>query len=256
MERYESSLHYLNDVQRIRTASNVHQALVAVQTTYDVDFATYHLALTVADLVDTPYVRTTYPPTWVSHYLLNGHTKIDPVLREGVLKQIPYDWREVDIPIEAREFLMEARKHGLGANGYSIPIVDKKRRALFSLNSSKPPDQWNKIVNQCRKEWQGIGSHIHKKAIFEMHGEHDPVPQLTKREKECLYWTALGKNSKDIAAILELSEHTSQTYLTSARNKLGATTIASATSRAIQLRLISPYSDSNTLNLGGFSPEI
>lgn len=156
MEQYESSLRYHNVVQRIRTASNVHQALVAVQTTYGVDFATYHLALTVADLVDAPYVRTTYPPTWVSHYLLNGHAKIDPVLREGVLRQIPYDWREVDIPIEAHEFLMEARKHGLGANGYSIPIVDKKRRALFSLNSSKPPDQWNKIVNQCRKEWQEL----------------------------------------------------------------------------------------------------
>lgn len=248
MKQYESPLRYHDTVQRIQAASTVYEALVTMQMTYGVDFATYHLALTVADFVDTPYVRTTYPNTWVSHYLLNGHVKIDPVLREGLVRQVPFDWRDVDIPIEAHDFLSEARKHGLGANGYSIPIIDKKRRALLSLNSRRPSDQWSKIVNQYRDEWQGIGLHIHRKAILELHGKHDPVPHLTKREKECLYWTALGKNSKDIAAILELSEHTSQSYLTSARNKLGAATIASATSRAIQLRLINPYSDSNTLN--------
>jgi len=248
MEQYESPLRYHNVVQRIQAASTVYEALIAMQSTYDVDFATYHLPLTVADFVDTPYVRTTYPYKWVSHYLLNGHVKIDPVLREGLVRQIPFDWREVDIPKEADEFLREAWKHGLGSNGYSIPIVDNKRRALFTLNSKRPSDQWSETINRYRNEWQGIGFHIHKKAILELHGESDPVPHLSKREKECLYWTALGKNSKDIAAILELSEYTTQSYLTSARNKLGAATIASATSRAIQLRLINPYSYCNTLN--------
>ncbi|WP_273794940.1 helix-turn-helix transcriptional regulator [Brucella intermedia] len=248
MEQYESPLRYHNVVQRIQAASTVSEALVAVQTTYGVDFATYHLALTVANFVDTPYVRTTYPHNWVSHYFLSGHATIDPVLREGLARETPFDWREVDIPTEAYEFLREAQQHGLGANGYSIPIVDKKRRALFSLNSKRPSDQWSEIVDRYRNEWRGIGFHIHGKAIQELHGERDPVPQLGNREKECLYWTALGKNSKDIAVILELSEHTVQSYLTSARNKLGATTIASATSRAIQLRLINPYGDSNTLN--------
>lgn len=248
MEQYETPVRYHNVIQRIRAASTVYEALIAMQTTYGIDFATYHLTLTVADFVDTPYVRTTYPHTWVSHYLLNGHVKIDPVLREGLVRQMPFDWREVEIPKIAHEFWDEARKHGLGANGYSIPIVDKKRRALLSLNSRTSSEQWSETVNRYRDEWKGIGFHIHRKAIFELHGESDPVPYLSKREKECLYWTALGKNSKDIAAILELSDHTVQSYLTSARNKLGAATIASATSRAIQLRLINPYSDINTLN--------
>ncbi|MGK9086124.1 LuxR family transcriptional regulator [Brucella intermedia] len=246
MKQYESPLRYHNAVQAIRAASSVVEALAVLQTTYGVDFATYHLALTVADVVDTPYVRTTYPPSWVSHYLLSGYTKVDPVVREGFEREAAFDWRDLDVAEDAQEFLNEAQQHGLGASGYSIPIIDKKRRALFSLNSRKPPDQWSEIVNRYRDEWEGIGLHIHRKAIVELHGKHDPVPQLTKREKECLYWTALGKNSKDIAAILELSDHTVQTYLTSARNKLGAATIASATSRAIQLRLINPYG--NTLN--------
>lgn len=248
MEQYETPLRYHNVVQRIQKASTVYEALIAIQTTYGVDFSTYHLALTVAGTVDTPYVRTTYPDNWVAHYLLNGHVKIDPVLREGLVREIPFDWREIEIPIEAHGFLREAREHGLGDNGYSIPIVDKKRRALFTLNSRKPPDQWSETVDRYRDEWRGIGFHIHRKAILELHGEDDPVPNLSKREKECLYWTALGKNSKDIAAILELSGYTTQSYLTSAKNKLGAATVASAASRAIQLRLINPYSDSNTLN--------
>lgn len=247
MEQYESPLRYHNVVQRIQAASTVYDALIAVQTAYDVDFATYHLAFTVADLVDIPYVRTTYPHDWVAHYFLNGHAKIDPVLREGFVRKKAFDWREVDVPEIAHGFFREARNHGLGANGYSIPIVDKKRRALFTLNSKRPPEQWSETVIRYRVEWRGIGFEIHRKAIRELHGERDPVPNLSKREKECLYWTALGNNSKDIAAILKLSEYTVQTYLTSARNKLGAATITSATSRAIQVRVINPYSENNTL---------
>lgn len=247
MEQYESPVRYHNVIQRIQAASTVYDALIAMQTAYGVDFATYHLALTIADLVDTPYVRTTYPDNWVAHYLLNGHAKIDPVLREGFVRNKAFDWREVDISEKAHGFFREARKHGLGANGYSIPIVDKKRRALFTLNSKKPSDHWSKIVERYRNEWEGIGHRIHEKAILELHGERDPVPSLSNRERECLYWTALGNNSKDIAAILELSEYTVQTYLTSARIKLGAATITSATSRAIQVRVINPYSEINTL---------
>jgi len=245
MEPREMLSRYQNIAISIQMASSVLEALQAIQVAYDVDFATYHLTLTVADAVDTPYVRTTYPDRWVSHYLLSGYVKVDPVLREGLVRQMPFDWRDLEASENAVNFLLEAREYGLGANGYSIPVVDKKRRALFSLNSKKPSAGWRKIVDQFRGEWLELAFLIHRKAIFELHGEYDPVPNLGKREIECLYWTALGNNSKDIAAILRLSEHTTQSYLTSARNKLGAATIASAASLAIQLRLINPYSNTH-----------
>ena len=230
----------------VANAPSVSDALRILESAYEIDFSTYHLALTIANVVDTPYVRTTYPDHWIARYLIRGYANIDPVLRKGVVRQMPFDWREVEAPLAADEFLLDAQAHGLGPNGYSIPIVDKKRRALFSLNSSKAPAKWTAVVEKFRHEWLEVAFLIHKKAIFELHGEHDPVPQLGKRELECLHWTALGKTSKEIATILGLSEHTTSRYLMTARHKLGGGPITSAVALAIQLRLINPYG--NTQN--------
>lgn len=225
----------------VQYAKSVQDALQIFQLAYGVDFATYHLALTIVDIIDTPYVRTTYNATWVSRYLLRDYVKIDPVLREGLVRQLPFDWREVEIPQAAHEFLLDAQDHGVGANGYSIPIVDKSRRALLSLNSRRAGDEWSATVAQYREEWLELAFLIHHKAIFELYGEHDPIPQLSARELECLHWRALGKDSVDIALMLKLSEHTIRAYLKSARNKLGGGTITYTIARAIQLRLIHPF---------------
>lgn len=225
----------------VQDAEDVQRSLHVFQIAYGLDFATYHLALTIVDIVDTPYVRTTYNASWVSRYLLRDYVKIDPVLREGLVRQLPFDWRDVDIPQTAHEFLLDAEDHGVGANGYSIPIVDKSRRALLSLNSRQAGDEWSATVAQYRDEWVELAFLIHHKAIFELHGEHDPVPQLSTRELQCLHWSALGKDSVDIAVILKLSEHTTRAYIKSARNKLGGGSITYTIARAMQLRLIQPF---------------
>lgn len=246
MEMHDPSARFQNTFAEIEVTATVSGALEIFQRKYGVDFVTYHLALTVADVVDTPYVRTTYPDFWVSRYLLNGYVKIDPVLHAGLVRQMPFNWREVDVPEGVHDFLVDAQRHGIGANGYSIPIISKTRRALLSLNSRKTDAEWDAIITQCRDEWTELSFLIHQKAVFELHGEHDPVPQLGPREIECLYWTALGKDSKDIAAILGLSGHTTSSYLKSARFKLGCATVSAASVRATQLRLINPYG--NTRN--------
>ena len=229
----------------VQDAKDVQESLQILQLAYGVDFATYHLALTIVDIVDTPYVRTTYGATWVSRYLLRDYVKIDSVLREGLVRQLPFDWREVEIPQNAHEFLVDAQDHGIGANGYSIPIIDKSRRALLSLNSWKTGDDWSVTVAQYREEWLELAFLIHHKAIFELHGEHDRIPQLTPREIECLHWTALGKDAIDIAVLLKLSEHTIRAYLKSARTKLGSGSITFTIARAIQLRLINPIGNTH-----------
>jgi len=229
----------------VQDAKDVQESLQIFQLAYGVDFATYHLALTIVDIVDTPYVRTTYRDSWVSRYLLRDYVKIDPVLREGLVRQLPFDWCEVEIPPAAHEFLLDAQDHGIGANGYSIPILDKSRRALLSLNSRKAGDDWSATVAQFREEWLDLAFLIHHKAILELHGKHDPVPQLTAREIECLHWIALGKDAIDIAGLLKLSEHTVRAYIKSARTKLGSGSITFTIARAIQLRLINPIGDTH-----------
>ncbi|WP_331375330.1 helix-turn-helix transcriptional regulator [Sinorhizobium chiapasense] len=245
MQKHESALFRIT-FAGIEAAPAVAAALEVFRANYGVDFVTYHLARTVIGAVDAPFVRTTYPDPWVSRYLMRDYAEVDPVLHEGLVRQLPFDWREVDVPEAAHEFYADAQAYGLGENGFSIPIVTKSRRALFSLNSRKPDAEWSTIVSERRSEWVELAFLIHEKAVVERYGEHDPIPVLGGREVECLHWSALGKDAKDIAAVLGLSDHTVRSYLKSARFKLGCATVSAATARAAQLRLINPYGNTHT----------
>ncbi len=245
MHTHESALFRIT-FAGIEAASTVAEVIEVVQANYGIDYVTYHLAQTVTGIVDAPFVRTTYPDPWVARYLVKDYVKVDPILHEGLVRQLPFDWRDVEIPEAAREFYADAKTFGLGENGFSIPVVTKSRRALFSLNSRKSDSEWSAFVAERRKEWVELAFLIHKKAVRELYGEDDPVPLLGGREVECLHWASLGKEAPQIAAILGLSEHTVRSYLKSAQLKLGCATRSAATARAAQLRLINPYGNTHT----------
>jgi len=241
MEAIAETSRFLRVIAEIEQARDVDTTLRHFQAAYRVDFVTYHLSQTPVDTVDAPFVRTTYDDAWVSRYLLRGYVKIDPVINQGFQRQLPFDWREVEISGVEVQFLEDAQKHGVGRNGFSIPIADKFRRALLSVNSHASAVEWTGIVAEARSEWIELAHLIHRKAIFELFGSADPAPPLSPRELECLHWSALGNDAKGISVILGLSEHTTRSYLKSARFKLGCLTMTAATARAIHLRLITPY---------------
>lgn len=228
--------------EQINSSGTVEEAIGTLQDANGIAYVTYHLAQTIGGRFDAPFVRTTYPDAWVSRYLLRGYVHLDPVIREGFSRRLPFDWREISADMEARDFLADAAAFGVGPSGYSIPISDRaNRRAILSINSELVDQAWDRFVASSQAAWAEFAQLVHQKAIFELYGESDPVPALSPREIECLYWTALGKDQKDIALILGLSEHTVRDYLKSARLKLGCATLSAAATRATQLRIIDPW---------------
>lgn len=224
---------------QIEQAESVEAALRKLQQNYGLDNITYHLAQTVMSKVDSLYVRTTYPAEWVGRYLLRNYMAIDPVVVEGFERSLPFFWDELEITEASTRLLNDARAHGLGGNGYSIPVTDRSgRRALVSFNGSEA--NWRDFVTHYRSDWMELSQRIHLKAMRELHGEDDPTPVLSPRELECLHWSALGKDHKAVAIILSISEHTARDYLKSARIKLGCANIAQAIAKALKLRIINP----------------
>ena len=65
-----------------------------------------------------------------------------------------------------------------------------------------------------------------------------PLETLTRREIECLRWSAAGKSSDEIAIILDLSSHTVAGYLKSAMRKLDSVNRMQAVARAFRYRLL------------------
>jgi LuxR family transcriptional regulator, quorum-sensing system regulator BjaR1 len=61
---------------------------------------------------------------------------------------------------------------------------------------------------------------------------------LTVKEIECLRWTAEGKTSSEIAAIIKLSEHTVNHYLIAAARKLDCVNRVQAVAKALRMGLL------------------
>ena len=200
-----------------------------------VDHAVYHSSkLGVSPSAD-PYIRLTYPASWIKRYLQMGYADIDPVVREGFLRTMPFNWSELTLESAAvASFFADALAHGIGPNGYSIPVVNKYgHRALFSISSSQSEQEWQRFLSIHKSTMIQIANRLHRRVVAEVFDEDRPY--LTTREVECLRWVSLGKSTNEIAAILSISPHTARDYLKSVRFKLDCVTSAQAASKAIKL---------------------
>jgi LuxR family transcriptional regulator, quorum-sensing system regulator CinR len=217
----------------------VQESIESIAQHFDVDFVTLHVARNAQSGADNPYVRTTYPAAWVSHYLLHNLVTSDPILQKAVAAQSAFDWSEAPITAAGVRMMEMAMSFGLGAQGYSMPCSDSLgRKSVLSLNSRKSRDDWRAFLQMHAATLATIGRDLHIKAIAEATVGVAEQPQLSPREHECLVWTAAGKTYGEIAIILDLSEHTIRSYLKVARLKLDSVSMAQAVAKASSMGLI------------------
>lgn len=223
----------------VRIAETVDDAVRAVRSHFGFDHATYHLGYTIDAAIDAPFVKSTYSDAWMGRYILKRYVNVDPVVQHGFRRQLPFFWSELPMAPQAMELMQDAIAHGVGTEGYTIPIIDRvRRRALLSLTTTQlDPALFRRMVEAERIALAELAFLIHEKAIGELHGT-DPLPALAARELECLTWSAEGRTYKEIARLLDISEHTARAYLRSARLKLGCGSIAEAVAKAIRFNLI------------------
>ncbi len=224
---------------RIVDEQNIETALSLVRDVGHYTNVVYHMAYRTNSPTDMPFFKSTYPPQWLGHYVLNQYQEIDPVFLQGFERVEPFFWSDLDLGDEkVAAFFEDAEKHGAGRNGFSIPLIDKaKRKAIFTVTSDLPEKDWKLKIDTEKTSLEQIGDVLHRKAILQIYGT-DEGPSLAPREIECLYWTAQGKDVVGVAYILNISNHTARDYLKSARMKLGCRTIAQAIHLATKRRLI------------------
>ena len=203
-----------------------------------VDHIVYHSSKLGASPSVDPYIRLTYPASWIKQYLQNNYVDVDPVLREGFQRMLPFQWSELTVSTDREMvFLQDALAHGVGPFGLSIPVIGKHgHRGLFSISFAGTQEAWEAFVAGNMALLVEIANRLHQRVIHDVFGEDRP--HLSARELEVLRWTALGKDAGEIAAILDISFHTTRGYLKSVRHKLDCVTSAQAVSRAIKLGLL------------------
>lgn len=203
-----------------------------------VDHLVYHSSRFGASPSSDPYIRLTYPAAWIKRYLQMGYVDVDPVLREGFRRTLPFCWDEVEVRGAGEfAFMADALAHGVGPHGLSIPVTNKRgHRALVSLSFSRSANEWEAFKRERLGLLVDVANRLHRRVVRDVFGEDQP--HLTQREIECLHLTAGGKSAGDIGTILGISAHTVRDHLKSARFKLDCARSTQAVSKAVKLGLM------------------
>jgi DNA-binding CsgD family transcriptional regulator len=169
--------------------------------------------------------------------LLESYRSTDMFSQSTVVAKL----KESVLPVSSKELLFaRAEKHGVVSkiagvfydDGFAcnlgISLHDAKgRQYLFMLSGS----------NCSEAELADLVFDL-MTALDNLTRGGSDLKLLSRREIECLRWSAAGKSSEEIAIILSLSSHTVTAYLKTAMKKLDVTTRVQAVVMAYRLKLL------------------
>lgn len=183
----------------------------------------------------------TYSSAWVDRYLERDYLRMDPVIFGCFQRFTPVNWKELDWSGKAaREMWRDAIDHGLGNQGYSVPVRGPSGQfALFTLNTDADDDAWEDFIAANGRDLMILAHEFNRKALeFGTEGQTVSPATLSPRELAAMRCLARGLSRQQAAAELEISEHTLRVYIESARHKLGALNTTHAVARALSTGLI------------------
>jgi DNA-binding CsgD family transcriptional regulator len=185
-------------------------------------------------------IARNFPGDWEDVYDRLG--QFDPYFRVPCHSMNGTEWTFIQSHAKSfskpvREFIDWTHRLGL-RNGYTVPVrISPTQYAAVSAidllddfdaqHSEKSKDLIaliaNFFINQVSTKFEGLTA--------------NPVV-LSKRERECLFWSAQGKATEDIATILAISPETVRIYFKRVTSKLDAANRTHALAKAVSLGLI------------------
>lgn len=226
-------------LDQITKEESIKLALKLIQDGGNYKNVSYFMATYVNAPNIMPYFQSTYPSKWIERYLRKNYIHLDPVLFHGLGNKKHFFWSDFEnLDIQQIDFFKDSIAHGIGKNGATFPVsLTSDTTAIFSVTSDIDLQNWRTKINAEYELLKKIGHELHLKAVLEVYNTEE-MPNLSKREIECLNLTAKGKESPVIATSLGISEHTVRDYLKSVRRKLGCKTLAQAVFKATKMRII------------------
>lgn len=212
-------------------------AIFALRDAYRVDHMVYHWV----DSAGEQYGCGTYSDAWRDRYLERNYLRIDPVIVGCYQRFHPVDWKRLDWSSKAaRAFQQEALSHGVGNQGFSVPIRGPNGQfALFTVSHNCDDAAWKMFIDTHTRDLLLIAHVFNRKALeFEPGRTPDAAQPLSPREVDTMTLLAMGYSRAQVADSLSISEHTLRVYIESARFKLGALNTTHAVARAMSRGLI------------------
>lgn len=228
---------FLGKVEQARGLEDIQALVVALRDHYGIAHIVYHWVSADGE----QYGCGTYDPKWVKHYVEQDYLRVDPVVIGCFQRFHPVDWKKLDWSSRAaRAFRADAVAHGVGNQGFSIPIRGPNGQfALFTVSHSCSDAEWAAFTGTHQRELILIAHYFNQKALeLERNRTPEPTRGLSPREIDTLTYLAMGYARGQVAEMLDISEHTLRAYVESARFKLGAMNTTHAVARAMAEGLI------------------
>lgn len=222
----------LADLDETTALSDLQGRILALRDSFEVDHLIYHSVNSTGD----QYAALTYSDEWVERYINDDFARLDPVVLSSYRSFGPLNWKDLDWSRKpTRNFFEEARGHGVGVQGLSVPIRGPAGQfAIFTVNHSTTDEKWDSFQSRSLQSLLLAAHFTNEKALsIEAHPESTVHKALSPREADALAHLAAGRSRAEIADRLEISEHTLRVYIESARNKLGAVNTVHAVARAL-----------------------
>ncbi|MFQ6551505.1 helix-turn-helix transcriptional regulator [Aestuariibius insulae] len=229
--------HFLEELEQATSLEDLQRHITTLRDIYKVDHIVYHWVSSDGE----QYGCGTYSREWAQIYVDRDYLRIDPVVIGCFQRFHPVDWKRLDWSSKAaRGFQKEALAHGVGNQGYSIPIRGPNGQfALFTLSHSCQDAEWDAFTDRNRRDLILIAHVFNQKGLeFEKRRVPEAAKNLSPREIDAMTFLAMGYSRAQVANTLSISEHTLRAYIESARFKLGALNTTHAVARAMAQGLI------------------
>lgn len=166
------------------------------------------------------YGMVNYPQEWIEQYEAERLFESDPVVQHGHEIDEVFQWADlpnlVELTPEEKHTMSEAHNHGL-KNGLTIPLHGRSGKpGLICFAKTEA----GKISAAEEAELHAM-SLIGFAKIDKLLMNRSAVANLSRRQIECLYWTAMGLSSKAIADLVDLKENTVTYHIKTAMKHLG-----------------------------------
>ncbi|WP_299816453.1 autoinducer binding domain-containing protein [uncultured Jannaschia sp.] len=231
--KLESLLERLDEATRL---ADLREAIVDLRNVYEVEHLVYHSVKSGGE----QWAALTYDDVWVKTYVERNFQTVDPVVLACFRGFTPIDWKRLDwTGRAARQVLSEGLAHGLGNQGFSLPVRGPAGQfALFTVNHRVNDDSWNRFTRQNLHDLLLAAHYFNERALLlDGDGSYSNA-SLSPRETDALTLLAAGMSRAKAAEKLKISEHTLRVYIESARFKLGAVNTTHAVANALSRGLI------------------
>ena len=182
---------------------------------------------------------------WHAHYIRQKYYEIDPRMQHCARRLMPIPWSIDSTYQDPRERQMAEEQQDFGVRaGIFAPThtTDGRFTVICVGLRNVPHAAAREVLKHAQPLLPTLGAYAHE-ALTRIHDAATqrrvkPAIPLTRRERDCLQWAAVGKTSWEIGQVLHITERTANFHLGNAMTKLGCHSRQHAIVKALGLRLI------------------